>query len=29
MDKVIEAVQAVVEDKIDMFNSAGKARPSG
>ncbi len=27
MNQVIEAVQAVVEDKIDMFNSAGKARP--
>lgn len=25
MDEVIAAVQAVVEDKIDMFNSAGKA----
>lgn len=25
MDKVIESVQAVVEEKIDMFNSAGKA----
>jgi len=25
MDKVIEAVQAVVESKINMFNSAGKA----
>lgn len=25
MDTVIEAVQAVVEEKIDMFNSAGKA----
>ncbi|MES2971376.1 MAG: class II fructose-bisphosphate aldolase [Patescibacteria group bacterium] len=25
MDKVIEAVQAVVEEKIDMFNAAGKA----
>ncbi len=25
MDQVIEAVQAVVEEKIDMFNSAGKA----
>lgn len=25
MDKVIEAVQDVVEDKIDMFNSANKA----
>lgn len=25
MDTVIEAVQQVVEDKIDMFNSAGKA----
>lgn len=29
MDKVIAAVQAVVESKIDMFNSAGKARPNG
>ena len=27
MDKVIEAVQTVVESKIDMFNSAGKAQP--
>lgn len=27
MGSVIEAVQAVVESKIDMFNSAGKARP--
>lgn len=27
MDQVISAVQAVVETKIDMFNSAGKARP--
>ena len=27
MDKVIEAVQAVVESKIDAFNSAGKAQP--
>lgn len=27
MDEVISAVQAVVEDKIDMFNAAGKARP--
>lgn len=26
MDTVIEAVQLVVESKIDMFNSAGKAR---
>ena len=26
MDKVIKAVSQVVEDKIDMFNSAGKAR---
>ena len=26
MDKVIKAVSDVVEDKIDMFNSAGKAR---
>lgn len=28
MGGVIEAVQAVVESKIDMFNSAGKARPN-
>jgi fructose-bisphosphate aldolase class II len=28
MDKVIAAVQAVVEEKIDMFNSAGKANVS-
>lgn len=27
MDRVIAAVQAVVESKIDMFNAAGKARP--
>jgi fructose-bisphosphate aldolase class II len=27
MDGVIAAVQAVVESKIDVFNSAGKARP--
>ncbi len=27
MDQVIEAVQGVVEDKIDAFGSAGKARP--
>jgi fructose-bisphosphate aldolase class II len=27
MDRVIAAVQAVVESKIDMFNSSGKARP--
>ena len=27
MDAVIEAVQKVVEKKIDVFNSAGKARP--
>lgn len=27
MDQVIAAVQAVVESKIDDFNSAGKARP--
>lgn len=27
MDQVIKAVQAVVESKIDMFNSAGKAQP--
>ncbi len=27
MDTVIDAVQVVVESKIDMFNSAGKARP--
>jgi fructose-bisphosphate aldolase class II len=25
MDKVTDAVQAVVESKIDMFNAAGKA----
>jgi len=28
MPKVIEEVQKVVEDKIDMFNSAGKAQPN-
>lgn len=28
MGKVIDEVQAVVESKIDMFNSAGKARPN-
>lgn len=27
MDRVIAAVQGVVESKIDMFNSAGKAQP--
>ena len=27
MGKVVDAVQKVVEDKIDMFNSAGKAVP--
>lgn len=27
MDTVVNAVQAVVESKIDMFNSAGKAQP--
>jgi fructose-bisphosphate aldolase class II len=27
MDKVIEAVQAVVEEKIETFNASGKARP--
>lgn len=27
MDEVIAAVQKVVESKIDMFNSAGKAKP--
>jgi fructose-bisphosphate aldolase class II len=27
MDRVIAAVQAVVESKIDVFNSAGKGRP--
>lgn len=27
MGEVIESVQKVVEDKIEMFNSAGKARP--
>jgi fructose-bisphosphate aldolase class II len=26
MDTVIDAVQAVVEDKLDMFNAAGKAQ---
>ena len=26
MDQVIKAVQKVVEAKIDMFNSAGKAK---
>jgi hypothetical protein len=26
MGQVIDAVQAVVESKIDSFNSAGKAR---
>ena len=26
MDEVIEAVQAVVESKIDAFGSAGKAK---
>ena len=26
MDEVIEAVQGVVEEKIDMFGSAGKAK---
>ncbi len=26
-DKVVDAVREVVESKIDMFNSAGKARP--
>ena len=26
MDTVVDAVQAVVEDKIDMFNAAGKAK---
>lgn len=26
MDKVVEAVQAVVEEKLDMFNSAGKVQ---
>jgi hypothetical protein len=25
MDEVITAVQAVVEEKLDMFNAAGKA----
>lgn len=28
MNQVIDAVQAVVEDKIDMFNAAGKAQVS-
>ncbi len=28
MDQVIDAVQAVVEDKIDMFDATGKARGS-
>jgi fructose-bisphosphate aldolase class II len=28
MDTVITAVQSVVESKIDMFNSSGKARVS-
>lgn len=28
MDTVIDSVQAVVEEKIDMFNSAGKAKPN-
>jgi fructose/tagatose bisphosphate aldolase len=28
MGSVIDAVQAVVESKIDTFNSAGKAKPS-
>jgi fructose-bisphosphate aldolase class II len=27
MDQVIEAVQGVVESKIDMFNSSGKSQP--
>jgi len=27
MDKVIVAVKDVVVEKIDMFNSAGKAQP--
>lgn len=27
MDEVIDAVQGVVESKIDMFNAAGKAQP--
>ena len=27
MDEVIDAVQKVVESKIDCFNSAGKAKP--
>jgi fructose-bisphosphate aldolase, class II len=27
MDAVIEAVQKVVEKKIEAFNSTGKARP--
>jgi fructose-bisphosphate aldolase class II len=29
MDEVISSVQAVVEEKIDMFGSAGKSVPSG
>ncbi len=29
MDEVIDAVQAVVESKIDMFHAAGKALPEG
>lgn len=29
MDEVIDAVQKVVETKLDMFNSAGKAKPRG
>ena len=28
MGTVIEAVQAVVESKIDTFNSSGKANPN-
>ena len=27
MDQVVDAVQGVVEEKIDLFNSAGKAKP--
>lgn len=27
MDQVVDAVQEVVEEKIDLFNSAGKAKP--
>lgn len=27
MDTVVDAVQAVVESKLDMFNAAGKAKP--